>query len=78
MTMQTTAKYLRFHTREILEAAARGEEIVVTWRGKPRARVVGLERRVRSVSSNPAFGIWKDRDIDVPETVDRLRESRSF
>lgn len=76
--MQTTAKYLRFHTREILEAAARGEEVVVTWRGKPRARVVGLERRVRSASRNPAFGIWKDRDIDVRETVDRLREPRSF
>lgn len=76
--MKATAKYLRFHTSEILEAAARGEEVIVTWRGKPRARVVGLEQRKRSRARNPSFGIWKDRDLDVQETVDRLRESRSF
>lgn len=77
--MKTTAKYLRFHTKEVLEAAARGEEVVVTWRGKPCARVVGLEKqRVRDDSRNPAFGMWRDRDIDVQETVDRLRETRRF
>lgn len=76
--MKATAKYLRFHTNEILEAAARGEEVIVTWRGKPRARVVGLEQPLRSNTRNPAFGIWKDRSMDVEATVDRLREPRAF
>jgi prevent-host-death family protein len=76
--MKTTAKYPRFHTREVLEAAGRGEEVIVTWRGKPQARIVGLSQKRRRRARIPAFGIWKDRDEDVQQMVDRLREGRSF
>ena len=38
--MQATAKDLRFHTKAILESISRGEEIVITYRGKPYARLI--------------------------------------
>lgn len=33
--MQATSKDLRFHTKEILDAAMRGEEVIITFHGKP-------------------------------------------
>lgn len=76
--MKTTAKFLRLHAREILEAAERGEEVIVTWRGRSLARIVGLKHKTRRRGRNPAFGLWSDRDIDVRAMVDRLRETRRF
>jgi prevent-host-death family protein len=41
--MVTTAKKLRFHTKELLESVSRGEEVVITMRGKPYAKLVPNE-----------------------------------
>ncbi|MGH8771285.1 MAG: type II toxin-antitoxin system Phd/YefM family antitoxin, partial [Burkholderiales bacterium] len=38
--MITTARDLRIKTKAILEAVGRGEEVVVTHRGKARAKIV--------------------------------------
>ena len=40
--MQATSKDLRFHTKEILDAAMRGEEVVITFHGKPCAKIVPI------------------------------------
>ncbi|WP_022947231.1 type II toxin-antitoxin system Phd/YefM family antitoxin [Methylohalobius crimeensis] len=75
--METTTKYLRFHTKEILAAADRGEEIIVTWHGKPYAKIIGLKETLpRPRRRNAAFGIWRDRSEDVQAQVDRLRAPR--
>ncbi len=33
-TKQATAKELRFRVKELLEMVARGEEVIITYRGK--------------------------------------------
>ena len=38
--MKATAKDLRFHSKEILDTVSRGEEVIITFRGKPRAKLV--------------------------------------
>ncbi|MEF8889369.1 MAG: type II toxin-antitoxin system prevent-host-death family antitoxin, partial [Desulfohalobiaceae bacterium] len=38
--MQTTAKDLRFFSKEILDTVTRGEEVIITYRGKPCAKLV--------------------------------------
>ncbi|MHB9014030.1 MAG: type II toxin-antitoxin system Phd/YefM family antitoxin [Ignavibacteriaceae bacterium] len=77
--MQSTAKELRFHTKEILNSVNRGEEIIITFRGKPYAKIVPLKESKKDKNSkNELFGIWKDRkDMEnVDEYVRNLRKSR--
>ena len=77
--IQSTAKELRFHTREILNSVHRGEEVVITFRGKPYAKIVPLKESKRDKDSkNELFGIWKNRkDIkNVNEYVHSLRKER--
>ena len=75
--MNATAKDLRFHTRDLLDTVSRGEEVVVTLRGKPCARLIPFEA-LKKVSKNDLFGIWKDdeRSKDVDNYVRDLRKGR--
>jgi prevent-host-death family protein len=84
--MQVTSKDLRFHTREILDAAVRGEEVLITYHGKPYAKVVGIEngpskKAIQNLDRQNDFcGMWKDRDDleFVEEHVRSLRKKRQF
>jgi prevent-host-death family protein len=80
--MKTTAKDLRTHARRILEAVDRGEEVTITHRGKPRAKLVPVRAPAkadrRDLTSLPLFGMWKDHPgvKDVAAYLDRLRRAR--
>lgn len=78
--MQATAKDLRFHSKELLESVERGEEVVITYRGKPRAKLVPIrkEEAVFNTEENRFFGIWKDNDavLNVNDYVRNLRKGR--
>ena len=79
--MQATSKDLRFHTKEILDAAMRGEEVVITFHGKPYAKIVPITTGSnRENKQNDFCGMWKDRtDMDDVESyVRNLRKRRSF
>ena len=43
--MEMTAKSLRNRIGEALACAERGESVTITYRGKPRARLVGIRQR---------------------------------
>ena len=78
--MEVTAKGLRTRVREVLDCVDRGETVVVTYRGKPRARRVKIES-VPAATGTPSiagFGMWKDRaDLaDVDGFVRNLRRPR--
>jgi len=75
--MKATAKDLRFHSRQLIDTVNRGEEVVITFRGKPCARLVPFEEQKSKVSSN-VFGMWKDHDLteNVDEYVRSLRKGR--
>ena len=80
--MEISAKSLRSRVGDILSCLDRGESVTITYRGKPRARLVGIEAggaaAPRGPDIFPAFGMWRDRDdlIDVDAHVRRLREGR--
>lgn len=77
--MYSTAKELRFHTKELLDSVSRGEEVVITYRGKPYAKLVPFKKTKRTIEkADELFGIWKDRkDIkDVNKYVRELRKGR--
>ncbi len=76
--MRATAKDLRFHSKEILDTVSRGEEVVITYRGKPCAKLVPYSEAKDAVSKNELFGIWKNNDStqSVDEYVRNLRKGR--
>ncbi|WP_456443290.1 type II toxin-antitoxin system Phd/YefM family antitoxin [Caldithrix abyssi] len=77
--MKATAKDLRFFSKELIETSLRGEEVVITYRGKPVVKLVPI-RKGKSVRSerHDLFGIWKDRKEidDVTAYVRKIREGR--
>jgi len=78
-TMYSTAKELRFHTKELLESVSRGEEVIITFRGKPYAKLVPMKELGNNAErSSELFGIWKNRaDLeDVNSYVREIRKGR--
>jgi len=74
--MRATAKDLRFHSKEILETVSRGEEVVITYRGKPHAKLIPLEPVSTPVAEdNKLFGIWKDHEA-IENVYEFIREKR--
>ncbi|MFZ1983705.1 MAG: type II toxin-antitoxin system prevent-host-death family antitoxin [Desulfatitalea sp.] len=76
--MKATAKDLRFHSKELLDSVNRGEEVIITFRGKPCAKLIPYEDKKRPIEKNKLFGIWKDNDTvkDVDEYIKGLRKGR--
>jgi prevent-host-death family protein len=77
--MNATAKDLRFHSKELLETVKRGEEVLITYHGKPCAKLVPLEtKKKKRKQKNELFGIWKDNEEnkDVEKYVRDLRKGR--
>lgn len=83
--MQATTKDLRLRTPELIATTQRGEEVVITYRGKPCVRLVpedAARRRAKRSGRNPAFGLWADRSdtapLSVEEHVRSLRAPRQL
>lgn len=82
--MHANVKQLRLQTKALLAATQRGETVDITYRGKPCARLVGLDEGGLETrpARNPAFGLWADQDSsngnDVESQVRRLRAPRTF
>jgi len=76
--MKATAKDLRFHSRELIETVQRGEEVIITLRGKPCARLVPIENKPDKTAMDELFGMWKDHQPseNVDDYVRSLRKGR--
>ena len=76
--MKATAKDLRFNSKGLLDTVNRGEEVVITFRGKPCAKLIPYERENGQNTENELFGIWKDNNVvqNVDEYVRGLRKGR--
>jgi prevent-host-death family protein len=76
--MKATAKDLRFNSKGLLDTVNRGEEVVITFRGKPCAKLIPYREKNEDAIQNELFGIWKDNDMvkDVDEYVRGLRKGR--
>jgi len=78
--MKATSKDLRFHTKEIMDTAQRGEEVIITYHGKPYVKITSIIKKTQKNKENTFCGMWKDRsDIDnVTDYVRKLRKGRQF
>lgn len=76
--MKTTAKDLRFFSKEILDTVSRGEEVIITYRGKPCAKVIPYQGTPGDAYKDELFGMWKDNETveDVNSYVRKLRQGR--
>ena len=77
--MQYSAKEFRNHVKAALDATSHGEEVIITYRGKPKAKLIPFPRAAAGQSKVPEglFGIWKDReDLSVPDYIRELRQPR--
>lgn len=71
---------LGLKSREILAAIDRGEEVLLTYRGKEKARLVPIYTYSEKTSNkgNPLFGIWRENELvaDIDVYLDSLRGVR--
>lgn len=77
--MIATTKELRFHSKKLLDSTSRGEEVLITYRGKAVAKLVPVKQsKISKKNEDELFGIWSDNKnvSDVNEYVRELRKGR--
>lgn len=80
--MEIAAKALRSRVGHVLACLDRGESVTITYRGRPRAKLVSIDaardEESRTDTDLPAFGMWRDRDdlTDVDAYIRELRKGR--
>ena len=78
--MEVTTKELRIQPGKIIDQVNIGQEITVTYRGKPVARIVPYNSSRSEASNESIFGMWRDRadGRTVEEEVRDIRKGRQF
>ena len=78
--MKSSLLTLRRSPGKILDAIETGQEVTLTRRNRPIARIIPAGRELpSSVRSQSAFGMWKDLDQEsVAVELRKLRKGRSF
>ena len=77
--MQTvTAKDLGFNISLFFEMLSRGEEILITYKGKARAKLISCVESSDEKKSDIVFGMWADKNGSVDEVVRNMRRGRNF
>jgi prevent-host-death family protein len=79
--MEISTKQLRIQPGKIISQVENGQEITITYRGKPRAKIVPIASKKNFFSwenENELFGIWKSRNDteNVEQFVRGLRKGR--
>jgi prevent-host-death family protein len=77
--MKATAKDLRFHSKELLDTVSRGEEVIITFRGKPVAKLIPYNSKsADKPEDTQLFGMWKDHEVveDVYGYIRDIRKGR--
>ncbi len=74
--MHASIRELRLHIKEFLDVASRGEEVIVTYRGKDYVKLVPIASS--APTEHTAYGLWSDNPNvdDVNGFINKLRASR--
>jgi len=75
--MTVTAKDLRFNISMLFDVLSKGEDVLITYRGKAKAKLISYDENVEE-KSDDMFGMWRDREDDVDTIVRDMRQDRSF
>ncbi len=76
--MTVTAKDLRFNVNMLFDVLSKGEDITITYRGKPKAKLISTDKNSEDQKDDALFGLWKDRDEAVDDMVRKMRRGRDF
>ena len=76
--MTVSAKDLRFKISMLFDILTKGEEVVITYRGRPKAKLISFEEPNGDKKDDTLFGLWEDREEDVDSMVREMRKGRSF
>ncbi|TVQ96827.1 MAG: type II toxin-antitoxin system Phd/YefM family antitoxin [Desulfovibrionales bacterium] len=77
--MPASALDLRYKTKQIIQALERNEEVRIFYRGKLKGiiQAVEPERKAKSLSDHPFFGMSCDARQSVDEVMSELRQVRT-
>ncbi len=76
--MTVSAKELRFKVSMLFDVLSKGEEVLITYRGKAKAKLIPHDAPSSEEKSDSIFGMWSDRDEEVDHMVRTMREGRTF
>ena len=77
--MVVSAKDLRFKISMLFDLLNKGEDITITYRGKPKAKLVPYNNSSKNnIKSDEIFGMLKDDTRDVDNLIRDLRKGRNF
>jgi antitoxin (DNA-binding transcriptional repressor) of toxin-antitoxin stability system len=76
--MTVTAKDLRFNISMIFDILSKGEDILITYRGKAKAKLIAYNQLSNDKKTDTIFGMWQDREEDVDTMVRNMRKGRNF
>jgi prevent-host-death family protein len=78
--MEVTTKELRIQPGKIIDQVSVGQEITVTYRGKPLAKIVPFKSSISNNEDSSIFGMWKSHNDNdsVNDYVRNLRRGRQF
>lgn len=80
--MKASAKDLRYKTKEIIAALERGEEVLLTYRGEEKAKIIAVSKKTAKRydrrEETSLFGIWRENEkvADVDAYLDKVRGGR--
>jgi len=82
--MTVTAKDLRFNISMLFDFISKGEEVLITYRGKAKAKLIAYSEPSNEPKTDMLFGMWSDKEEDVAEEksvddmVRNMRKGRNF
>ena len=78
--MEVTTKELRIQPGKIIDQVSIGQEITVTYRGKPLAKIVPFHTSIPDSEDISMFGMWKNHsnETSVEDQVRNIRRGRQF
>jgi hypothetical protein len=75
--MEASVVDLRYKMKDILEALERRETVRILYHGQVKGTIVPVASgRKTKNSTPPSFGMKRGDQINVPESLDRLRRGR--
>jgi antitoxin (DNA-binding transcriptional repressor) of toxin-antitoxin stability system len=76
--MTVTAKDLRFNVSMLFDLLSKGEEVLITYRGKAKAKLIPYTEPSDQPKTDIIFGMWRDREENVDAMVRHMRKGRDL
>ncbi len=76
--MTVTAKDLRFNISMLFDVLSKGEDVLITYRGKAKAKLIPYNEQSNKKKTDTIFGMWLDKEGDIDSVVRKMRQGRNF